>query len=324
MPSVSSQVLILLAAALLLLALGLGLWGAMRQRGEARRAASFLDERLAAVRHGAAESSPVAATLPGETLPNGARQISLSARGAGPWSRLLHRAGLRPGLRHGLLVLAPAPLLGLFVGLKSNPAVGLLGLAIGVALTALVLGLRMQRQTQAMTHALPPFIDTMVRLLAVGQSIPAAFLSAIATTRGPLRTCFEAVGQRVRAGADLDRALEQAGTVYGFPPLLLFGAVVRMSIQYGGRVDQVLERVAVFMRDREQAQQELVALSAETRMSAWILALLPAGVGLSILFFNAAYLSGMWVDPTGQMLLIAAFALQLLGSYLMYRLARLR
>ena len=321
MHSVSSQVLVLLAAALLLLALGLGLWATHRQRGESRRAAQFLDARLAAVRQAASEP----AASPGEPPPTGGpRRVSLSARGGNPWSRMLHRAGLRPGPAASLMVLLLPLGLGLLVGLQSTPAVGLLGLALGAALAALVLGLRMQRQHQDMTHALPPFIDTMVRLLAVGQSIPAAFLAAVGTTRGPLRACLDAVAQRVRAGADLDRALEQAGEVYGFAPLMLFGAVVRMSIQYGGRVDQVLERVAVFMRDREQAQQELVALSAETRLSAWILALLPAAVGLSILFFNAAYLSGMWVDPTGQTLLMAAFGLQLFGSFLMYRLARLR
>lgn len=312
----SSRLAVALAATLLLLAAAMALWAYARQRRLARQAGSFIDARLAARQPTAATAEPAG--------PVGLRTPGRVARGTGPWTRLSQRAGLPPGLHGMLMVLAPTVLLSLACALVAEPGVALLAALIGLGLSALMLGLRVQKQHRLMVQALPPFIDAMVRLLAVGQSIPAAFMAAVPMVRGPLRPALEAVAQRLRGGAELDASLEQAGRAWGLEPLLLFAAVVRMSIQYGGRVDQVLERVARFMRDREEAQQELVALSAETRLSAWVLALLPAGVALLILFFNAAYLSRMWVDPSGRSLLMAAFGLQAFGSLLMARLARLR
>ncbi|MFS9531751.1 type II secretion system F family protein, partial [Klebsiella pneumoniae] len=57
--------------------------------------------------------------------------------------------------------------------------------------------------------------------------------------------------------------------------LVLLSSVLRLALRYGGRADIVMERTAAFMRDRQQAQRELFALSAETRLSAWIIGLLP-------------------------------------------------
>ena len=77
------------------------------------------------------------------------------------------------------------------------------------------------------------------------------------------------------------------------------------------------------LRDREQAEHELVAMSAETRLSAWILGLLPIGVGAFLIATNPSYFMRMWNDETGRMLIFSAAGLQLIGVGLLYRLSRL-
>ncbi|MNY19003.1 hypothetical protein D3C86_1524150 [compost metagenome] len=94
-------------------------------------------------------------------------------------------------------------------------------------------------------------------------------------------------------------------------------------MRYGGRADLLLERVSNFMRDREQAEHELVAMSSETRLSAWILGLLPVGVGTLMIMNNPSYFLGMWNDGTGRMLVFTGVGLQALGGLLLYRLARI-
>ena len=77
------------------------------------------------------------------------------------------------------------------------------------------------------------------------------------------------------------------------------------------------------MRDREEAEAELSAMSAETRLSAWVLGLLPVLVGGSIIATNADYFGRMWTDSLGRSLVFSAAGLQLAGALLLYRLARL-
>lgn len=203
------------------------------------------------------------------------------------------------------------------------------GIAAGGALLLLLviasfgLWLRLQKFRKTLASQLPGFIDAMVRLITVGNSTQAAFQLAVDTTKAPLRGYLEGATGVMRAGVELDLALRQMAEKVRIEEMHLLASILGLGVRYGGRADVLLERVANFMRDREQAQHELVAMSSETRLSAWILGLLPVGVGSIIVMLNGSYFARMWNDPTGQMLIFGAVALQIVGALLLYRLARI-
>jgi tight adherence protein B len=199
---------------------------------------------------------------------------------------------------------------------------GLGSLLFLVLLATFALWLRLQKFRRQLVSQLPAFIDAMVRLITIGNSTQAAFQLGIASTRAPLRGYLERTAGLVRAGVDLDRALHQMATRVRVEELFLLASILGLGVRYGGRADLLLERVGNFMRDREQAEHELVALSAETRLSAWILGLLPVGVGSMIIMLNPSYFLRMWQDATGQYMVFGALALQATGAFLLYRLAR--
>ncbi|MDE1184643.1 type II secretion system F family protein [Paraburkholderia sp.] len=183
---------------------------------------------------------------------------------------------------------------------------------------------RMQKRRQKIVRQLPLFLDGIVRLIILGNSVPAAFQASLQTTEAPLRECLDHVSRMLRTGVEIDRALSQVAHVYGASELELIGAVLRLSVKYGGRADVMLDRMASFMRDLEQAERELVAMSSETRMSAWVLAMLPIGIGGFLALGNPKYFGAMWYDATGRNMVYLAFGLQVLGAYLLFRLARLK
>ncbi|GLU34859.1 type II secretion system F family protein [Trinickia caryophylli] len=205
-------------------------------------------------------------------------------------------------------------------GLLAGTAAG----AAGICLICLFVTARAQRRRLAIVQQLPGFLDGIVRLVTLGNSVPAAFQAAMQTSEGPLRECLERVARSMRAGMEIDRALSHIGAVYRVREFEFVGAVLRLSVKYGGRADVMLERMAAFMRDVEQAERELAALSAETRLSAWVLAAMPIVIGGLIVTAKPTYFSAMWADPEGRRLVDLAFGLQIAGAYLLYRLARLR
>ncbi|MGF6349185.1 type II secretion system F family protein [Variovorax sp. W2I14] len=222
-----------------------------------------------------------------------------------------------------VLGLAVIVVLGLVAG-----AIGGWIAALGILLLLLLaatfmLWLRLQKFRRKLVSQLPTYIDAMVRLITIGNSTQAAFQLAISTTEAPLRGHLERSASLVRAGVDLDRALHQTATNVRVEELFLLASILGLGVRYGGRADLLLERVANFMRDREQAEHELVAMSAETRLSAWILGLLPVGVGAFLIIINPSYFISMWNDGTGRTLIFSALGLQLVGAALLYRLARL-
>ncbi|QLD51070.1 type II secretion system F family protein, partial [Paraburkholderia fungorum] len=133
--------------------------------------------------------------------------------------------------------------------------------------------------------------------ITLGNSVPAAFQAALQTTEAPLRECLDHVSRMLRSGVEIDRALSHVALLYGARELELVGAVLRLSVKYGGRADVMLDRMASFMRDLEQAERELVAMSSETRMSSWVLGMLPVGIGGFLILTNPTYFGSMWFDP---------------------------
>ena len=171
---------------------------------------------------------------------------------------------------------------------------------------------------------LPSFLDGIVRLVTLGNSVPAAFQAALQTTEAPLRGCLDHVSRMLRTGVEIDRAMMHVANLYHTREFELVGSVLRLSVRYGGRADVMLDRMSTFMRDLEQAERELEAMSSETRLSAWVLVMLPIAIGSFVIATNPLYLQSMWNDYTGRQLLFLAFTLQVAGGIWLYHMAKLR
>lgn len=299
--------------ACVLFAGGLLAWFVGRREARHAAAQAVIDRQLA-------QRQRVMADVP--RMAPRQRQAARLWRGPQGWNSLMLCAGIAPTpgfyLRGAVVCLAIIILAALWGG----------GLAATVALALTMVGgyflvwLKAERRRRKMIAQLPEFLDMVVRMMTVGNSMGAAFQAASAKANAPLLEVMERVASLSRTGRELDVALRQVSRQYRLHELYLVAAVVGVAQRFGGRSDHVLARMAAFMRDLSQARQELVALSAEVRLSAWVLALLPLVIGAFILMFNTDLFMGMWEDDIGWRLLIGAFGLQVLGSYWLYRLAK--
>ncbi|CAM2144479.1 tight adherence protein B [Pararobbsia alpina] len=335
--TVSSTLLAVLAVALFCVVGALWLWHRASLMQQSVTTQRFVDSRLAATPGAPSNNAGLSAR------PVGGASGQVAGRGDtnktdGPlgdavlrrlaphierMNRIVHRAGVLDIRRfYSMCVMLLAGVF-LFVGIETN------FIASTVLLAFMLIGLRLwlwhrsTRQQRRIVTQLPEFLDGVVRMITIGNSVPAAFQAAAPAADLPLRTCLERASRMMRAGVELDKTLNQLAELYVVEEFMLIASVVRLSVRYGGRADQVLERMAAFMRDREMAQRELFALSAETRLSAWILGLLPLVIGCFIVLSNPDYFVGMWFDPTGRHLFYGALGLQLVGVFLLYRLAKL-
>jgi tight adherence protein B len=240
----------------------------------------------------------------------------------------LRNALNRAGLAHRRALLAVCALFAVLLCALAAAYGGLPAAAATLVACALafrvLLSSRTRAQRRRIVRQLPSFLDGIVRLVVLGNSVPAAFQAALQTTATPLRECLDHVSRMLRTGAEIDRALQHVGELYRVSEFELVGSVLRLAVKYGGRADTMLDRMASFMRDLEQAERELSAMSAETRLSSWVLAVLPIGIGAFLILSNPQYFASMWHDSTGRRLVYLAFGLQAAGIFLLYRLVRLR
>ncbi|MCM2493471.1 pilus assembly protein [Burkholderia glumae] len=337
----SSGVLWALSFALLLAAAGVMLWRGSQLREQSAHTRRFFDSRLEAGAKGAVPAGAAGGaggTAARQAAPAAGQPARPASRPAAPakglaawrakaearWLGISDRAGLDE-VRGLLYVLAGLVLLAMLVaGARGGGVAAGAALLGGVALACLWVLRRISARRLKIVQQLPSFLDGVVRLVTLGNSVPAAFQGALGTTEMPLRRCLDQVSRMLRTGVEIDRAMLHIAKEYRVREFELVGSVLRLSVKYGGRADVMLERMATFMRDLEQAERELHAMSAETRLSAWVLGLLPVAVGSFVVSTNPQYFTAMWMNESGRLVLYVAFGLQMLGGYLLYRMARLR
>lgn len=316
-------ILVLCALACVLLALALWLFASARRKQAQQSIQSTLRRGLDIRRELQAGeplilpgASPMPMPMPTQlpAQPDGLRRLKEYLRYKG-W-------GIAPRTLAILALAACA--LALLAALQGGAVVGAMVLGLCLLLGTFGIWLRLSRRRAKMLTQLPSFLDNMVRLLSIGNSLHAAFQFASPNVPQPLGTALQHASASLNISPDLGQAMAQLERTWGLPEFGLLAAVFRMSTRYGGRADMVLERVSSYIRDRQSAERELHSMSAEVRMSAWILGLLPIVVGTMIMLLNQGYFMRMWNDAMGQKMILVAAALQVFGSFLLYRLARLR
>ncbi|WP_414444975.1 type II secretion system F family protein [Burkholderia sp. 22PA0099] len=329
----SSGVLWSLSFALILAAAGVWLWRGSQVREQSASTRRFFDSRLDVAKAGvAAAPRPSAAPSRATAGQQQAARASTPQQGIAGWRAkvgealrgISDRGGLDEVRTLLLVMVAVVVMLALLASASGGWVAFFAALLGGLVLIVLWVVRRISVRRLKIVRQLPSFLDGMVRLVTLGNSVPAAFQGALGTTEMPLRLCLDQVSRMLRTGVEVDRAMVHIAKQYRIREFELVGSVLRLSVKYGGRADVMLERMATFMRDFEAAERELRAMSAETRLSTWVLGSLPIAVGSFVIATNPKYFTSMWMNDTGRLVLYVAFALQALGVFLLYRMARLR
>ncbi|AZD33479.1 Flp pilus assembly protein TadB [Pseudomonas chlororaphis subsp. aurantiaca] len=241
------------------------------------------------------------------------------------WNRLERaflRAGLgRPTERLGLWLVVWA--VGCMLGYGLGKWPGLLTLLVAPPLLLrLYIGWLYRRRLKRMIEQLPPLLDHAVRSLKSGRTLADAVLGGIAAADNPLQHAMGRVQRNVLLGVNLPDAVADFAELYERDELRLFALGLKVNHRYGGNASELLENLIKLIRERDQAARQLRAMTGETRVTAMVLAALPVSLAGYFLIANPTYLMSMWNQSGGQMMLLAAFGLQVVGCALLWRMLR--
>jgi tight adherence protein B len=216
----------------------------------------------------------------------------------------------------GLLIAIPLVLLilGAFSG----------GFLIGVVLVVgfVLLTRQAAARRRKIIEQLPPFLESTIRVLSAGNTLEESLASAARESTEPLRTLFLSISRQVRLGAPIENVLMETGEIHQLRDIRVMALAAAVNRKYGGSLKNILRSLVQAIRSRDAAARELRALTAETRFSAVVLAVIPIGISLYIAVLNRQYYANMWADGTGRILLIISVVLQLLGVFVIWRMMR--
>ena len=205
-------------------------------------------------------------------------------------------------------------LTGALTVLTGNILIGLLvGVLIGWIGMRLAVSIRIGRRRAAFADQLPDVLQLVASSLKAGFSLSQALAAVVREDTQPAAGEFSRALAEARVGVEIEVALDTVANRMDSDDLRWTGMAIRIQREVGGNLAEVLGTTVETMRERAYLNRHVRALSAEGRLSAYILSALPVLIGCWELSSNRSYMRPLYTTAVGLVMLCVGAVAFVLG-----------
>lgn len=186
---------------------------------------------------------------------------------------------------------------------------------VGGAVPVLWLYRKRNARIAKIEEQLPDVVDVIIRALRAGHPFIEAIRLVSTEMPSPVREEFQTTFNEINYGGDVRAAL--FGLLQRVPSVLVMALITAVLVQResGGNLAEVLEKIAAVIRGRFRFQRRVRTLSAEGRISAWVLTLTPFVLFLLISLVNPDYMPMLTESSRGQEIVMVSLVLIVIGVF---------
>jgi tight adherence protein B len=243
---------------------------------------------------------------------NLARDIARADLHLKPSEFLLIWGGSVIGVPLVMLLLSP------FLPPLGNPLFLLIGAFIGFMLPRFWLGRRKSGRLGAFNKQLPDTITLIANALRAGSSFLQAIELVVRESRPPISTEFGRVIREVNLGLPFDQALENMVRRVRSDDLELMATAISIQHQVGGNLAEILDSIAYTIRERVRIKGEIRTLTAQQRLSGYVVAGLPIGIAMFLFVAAPNFMKPMFANPPAILGLPAGVVILMIGGFMMF------
>lgn len=178
-----------------------------------------------------------------------------------------------------------------------------------------------KRQSALLTQ-FPDALGLIVRAVRVGIPVTEAMRAVSREAPEPTRAEFDRVTDQIAIGTPPEQALRELASRNNIPEYGFFAAALTLQAQTGGGLTETLELLAEVIRKRVALKARGYALSAEARTSSLVLGVMPIATALLIGILNPEYISVLFTDHIGNIILGVAVLSLATGVFTMQTIIR--
>jgi tight adherence protein B len=207
--------------------------------------------------------------------------------------------------------------------LRSPLAIPIGAIVLGM-LPILKLNLDGSSRLEKFEQQLPDALDLMTRSLRAGNPLMESFKFVSEEMKPPVSTDFGRAWSNVNYGVSLKASLMDLVERTPSASLRSLSTAIMVQRETGGNLAEILEKIAKIMRDRARFQRRVRTLTAEGRMSGWVLGCLPLFMAGVLSWSTPNYIPILFTDPQGKKLLMISVTLLLLGAFWISRIVKVK
>jgi tight adherence protein B len=246
-------------------------------------------------------------------------------RRLGQLQTLLEQADVSWSLGTFLLVCLVAGGAGLALGfLKLGPLGGLIAGALGLLLPYRFLVFKKKRRVKKFEKQLPDALELLARGMKAGHAFASGLQLVSDEMPDPIGPEFFKTFKEHSHGLELNTALLNLCQRVDLRDLRFFTTAVIVQRETGGNLTEILEKIATLIRERFKLRNQILALTAEGRLSGLILVMLPPVVALGLFYMNPSYELLLVRHPLGRMMAMIGLAAQVVGMLAIRKIVNIK
>jgi tight adherence protein B len=198
-----------------------------------------------------------------------------------------------------------------------------LGLGVPFAVRIVIVR-KVEKKRARFADQLPDNLQVLASALRAGHSLVGALSVVVDDAAEPSRAEFRRVVRDEQLGIPLEAALEVVVRRMDNRDLAQIGLVAALQRQTGGNMAEVLDRVTETIRERAELRRMVQTLTAQGRMSRWVVSAIPVGLLVAISALNPTYIAPLFTETSGRILLVVAAVMVVSGSLVIKRIVNIK
>ncbi len=235
----------------------------------------------------------------------------------------LARADLKLTASEFVLITVASILIGFLAGLiifRGNLVLALVGGAAGFYAPRWYVGFLQRKRLNAFNSQLSDTIIMLSNALRSGYSLLQSIETVSKELPPPMSVEFARVTREIGLGLTIQESLANLLRRIASDDLDLMITAINVQHEVGGNLAEILDTIAFTIRERVRIVGEIRSITSQQRLSATILSVLPVLLGLVLYALNPSYISGLWSNMCGWIMMITGGSLIVLGYFIIRKI----
>ena len=196
--------------------------------------------------------------------------------------------------------------------------------AVGASVPFLVAQFKRQRRFARFEEQFPDAMELLSRAVRAGHAFTTAFSLIAEEMADPVAEEFRITFQQQNLGLPLRDALANMAERVPLPDVRIFIAALEIQRESGGNLGEILNNLSAVVRERFKILREVEVLTAEGRLSMYVLTAMPFIVLALLYMTNPDYIAPLFTDPVGRRALWGAAIMQFIGYLIIRKMVRIK
>lgn len=223
-----------------------------------------------------------------------------------------------------LFILAPVIFSAVLFSQQLIPVIAFIALLLVPILSLFWLGFKTKKRNTVLEQQLPDALNMLASSLRAGHSFASATQILSEQLTQPIQPVFDDIHNDLKLGVPMKESFAKMLNTVEVIDFKIFATAVLVQRESGGNLAEIVDKIGFTIRERAKLKRQISVLTAQPRLSAYIIGAAPIVMYILLQFIMPGYTQTLENHPLGPLIIGGAVGMQIAGFFVMRRIINIR